>query len=480
MSARQPIDPAWWNADDIDGVAMRKALAERDIQAIFNFLHRRGWSWAAIAQATDIGEQRVREIAGGKRRIENYDVYVRVAVGLNIPRDYLGVGLREVGQRDAVAGSSSSAADVPAARTATLRHTLTVDTSASARRSYHEHEDTDVHRRRLLQDIAIAGLATPLLGVEQLRHDLLAAAHGQSYDHAEWEAIAWDYGCLYATMPPRALLADLTQDLLVANTQMRRLNDEADRRDLSRVMAQLGVFLAQTMGNLGDIHAGRRWWRFARRMADTSTDPQVRVWVRGRDIIRSLYEHQPLQQVIDLADEAASISRNPGMGTGSALIGRAQALAVLGRNDEARTAMNAVYTVLDRLPAQVTSDTASMYGWPEYRLRHGESFVYTYLGDAERAETAQRQALTLYAPDMFRERAQVQLHEALRLVRTDPQHGVNHAVQTLSGLPGSQRIEAVLEVARSVVRAVPATEQQHSNVHELQEILSAPAQLITG
>src|SRR5690349_3634538 len=56
MPARQPIDPAWWNADHIDGVAMREALAERDIKTVFNFLHHRGWSWGAIAQATDIGE----------------------------------------------------------------------------------------------------------------------------------------------------------------------------------------------------------------------------------------------------------------------------------------------------------------------------------------------------------------------------------------------------------------------------------------
>ena len=94
MAARQPIDPAWWNADYVDGLAMREILTARDIKAVFNFLHRRGWSWSAIAQATDIGEQRVREIAGGKRRVENYDVYVRIAVGLSIPRDYLGVGLR--------------------------------------------------------------------------------------------------------------------------------------------------------------------------------------------------------------------------------------------------------------------------------------------------------------------------------------------------------------------------------------------------
>lgn len=98
MAAQRTIDPAWWDNEQVDGIAMRNVLADRDVKSVFTFLHRRGWSWGAIAQATDIGEQRVREIASGKRRIESYDVYVRVAVGLNIPRDYLGVGIRDLGE----------------------------------------------------------------------------------------------------------------------------------------------------------------------------------------------------------------------------------------------------------------------------------------------------------------------------------------------------------------------------------------------
>lgn len=94
MATRQPVDPAWWDNEQVDGIGMRQILADRDIGTVFKFLHNRGWSWAAIAQATDIGEQRIREIANGRRRIENYDVYVRIATGLRIPRDYLGVGLR--------------------------------------------------------------------------------------------------------------------------------------------------------------------------------------------------------------------------------------------------------------------------------------------------------------------------------------------------------------------------------------------------
>lgn len=110
---------------------MREVLADRDIGAVFRFLHQRGWSWAAVAQATDIGEQRVREIANGKRRVENYDVYVRVAVGLNIPRDYLGVGLRPA-DGDGMLPGAVTASAAPAGLTAALRTTLELATPAEA------------------------------------------------------------------------------------------------------------------------------------------------------------------------------------------------------------------------------------------------------------------------------------------------------------------------------------------------------------
>jgi predicted kinase len=121
VTTRQPIDPAWWEDEQVDGQPMRQLLAARDIKSVFQFLHRRGWSWAAIAQATDIGEQRVREIAGGRRRIENYDVYVRVAVGLNIPREYIGVGLVPTSDA-AVAVPEAPAASQHAAQLPTQLH----------------------------------------------------------------------------------------------------------------------------------------------------------------------------------------------------------------------------------------------------------------------------------------------------------------------------------------------------------------------
>jgi predicted kinase len=132
------INPAWWDDDQSDGQPMRRVLAERDIKTVFQFLHRRGWSWAAIAQATDIGEQRVREIANGKRRIENYDVYVRVAVGLNIPRGYLGVGLLSVEGRAASGEPPSARMEVPEPLHNVLERVTPTDAAESG--------ETDPHR----------------------------------------------------------------------------------------------------------------------------------------------------------------------------------------------------------------------------------------------------------------------------------------------------------------------------------------------
>jgi predicted kinase len=150
MSARQPIDPAWWDTEHIDGVPMRHALAERDIKSVFQFLHRRGWSWGAIAQATDIGEQRVREIAKGKRRVENYDVYVRVAVGLNIPREYLGVGISLATHSPVLTGQLvATPAAPPAELTATLRHALDIATPMPA--AQHDQPDLEHFEEQVMK-----------------------------------------------------------------------------------------------------------------------------------------------------------------------------------------------------------------------------------------------------------------------------------------------------------------------------------------
>lgn len=343
---------------------------------------------------------------------------------------------------------------------------------------------SDVHRRDMLG--AVAGMPAiafdvlranhlPMAGAEALRHDLVGAL-GAEIDIAEWEAIAWHYGCAYAETPPRVLLEDLKVDLLIANTQLGAVTDETTQRSLQRVIALLAAFTAQTFGNVGDSRAGFRWWRTARLYADASRDTDARVWVRGREVIRGLYERRPLVPLLDIADEAEAISTTVGTGTCAALAGRAQILATLGRRDEADAALARVYNAFPNLPATVANDTASMYGWSEYRLRHTESYVFTYQGDERRAEVAHDRALALYTPAMFRERAQVELHRALRLVRAgDTDGGAAFAQQVLQRLPSDQRIAAVVEIARVVAESAPVAHRGRPEVAGLHEMLALPA-----
>ncbi len=87
----QPIHRSWWDIGAWDGRPLRDYLARHDITALFQAVHRRGWSLAAIAAATGLTAGRVSEIAAGKREVTKYAVLARIADGLGIPRHYMGL-----------------------------------------------------------------------------------------------------------------------------------------------------------------------------------------------------------------------------------------------------------------------------------------------------------------------------------------------------------------------------------------------------
>ncbi len=70
--------------------AMRAAAAERDVTAIFRLLLDGGMSQRQIADLVSMSQSEVSEILKG-RRVVGYDVLVRVAEGLGIPRAWMGL-----------------------------------------------------------------------------------------------------------------------------------------------------------------------------------------------------------------------------------------------------------------------------------------------------------------------------------------------------------------------------------------------------
>lgn len=318
--------------------------------------------------------------------------------------------------------------------------------------------------------------APPTMGAEAVRHDLLSALDGQSVDMDEWDEIAWNYGCTYADTPPATLLDGLREDLLIARMQLDRLPTEEARRPLQQVVARLALFMAQTLGNLGDLRSSQRWWRTARRYADRSASDDVRVWVLGRAVIRGIYERRAPAALLSLADEGTAVSASPTAGRCGLLGGRAQVLAMLGSDKEARDSLAALHDTFSQLPAAIVNDTVSLCGYPEFRLRHAESFTYTYLGDHTKADAAREALDALYPAHMFREHTQIELHRAIRLVRAGGVNaGINHACEAVDALPRAQRIEGVLVLARSVADYAAEADPRHTKVTELRRLAALPA-----
>jgi len=81
-----PVDPRLYQRDDV-----RRILAERDIGALYRLLRDdTGLTQRTIAELTGQSQSEVSEILKG-RRVLAYDVLVRIAHGLGIPRELMGL-----------------------------------------------------------------------------------------------------------------------------------------------------------------------------------------------------------------------------------------------------------------------------------------------------------------------------------------------------------------------------------------------------
>ena len=86
-----PIDPALYWRDDV-----RRILTARDIAALYRVLRDAGITQREIARRTEQSQSEVSEILKG-RRVLAYDVLVRIAAGLGIPRELMGLSYGENG-----------------------------------------------------------------------------------------------------------------------------------------------------------------------------------------------------------------------------------------------------------------------------------------------------------------------------------------------------------------------------------------------
>ena len=89
-SQSSSVTPEVWEDQE-----MRNALAAREVSTIYKLLRRKGVSQRQIAAMTGQSQSEVSEILKG-RQVMAYDVLVRIADGLGVPRGYMGLAYDEV------------------------------------------------------------------------------------------------------------------------------------------------------------------------------------------------------------------------------------------------------------------------------------------------------------------------------------------------------------------------------------------------
>jgi transcriptional regulator with XRE-family HTH domain len=106
-SQSSSVTPEAWEDPE-----MRSALAAREVSTIYKLLRRRGVSQRQIAAMTGQSQSEVSEILKG-RQVMAYDVLVRIADGLGVPRRYMGLAYDEVTAARVAESSDSPEAEEP-------------------------------------------------------------------------------------------------------------------------------------------------------------------------------------------------------------------------------------------------------------------------------------------------------------------------------------------------------------------------------
>jgi hypothetical protein len=328
-----------------------------------------------------------------------------------------------------------------------------------------------VDRRGFLQ----AGVLAPALMLELSRLGLGdAMASRGDLPAAEWEEIVAEHGFAYMTTAPDVLLQDLMIDVLAIQYAVGGEPADSSRaKDLQRCGALLAALTAMTVANLGQLREGRRWWRTSRELARKSEDSRVQAWVYGREIVRALYEKRPIGAIISMVDNfEAHVPDAPQDAMQEFVTGKAQALALAGRRDEAKACLPALEDICSRLPRSVVADGESIFGWSLDRLKFTQSYVFSFIGDYPKAADAQADAIALYAPNYTRGPAQIELQRAICLARIgDASHASRHAQSVMNSLAPGDRIRPVVDLGFRVLQEIPLKDRGLPEVRGYAEFL---------
>ena len=358
-------------------------------------------------------------------------------------------------------------------------------------------DDDDVVRRTLLRLMADPGAAVDgrfFGSVERIRRRLDEALLGATVSVAmldHWEGMTGEYGRQYMTVPPMRLLCDVLLDL----GDVRRMCEQRQPLEfverLCRLAARLAGLAGMTMIDAGDHRLARSFFSTARTAADETGDRHLRAWVAVRESLVPLYYGDAAQAAAAARAAADLAGHQPSVAGVMAPVVEARALARLARARSggnirgdtagrsgaggaevrrASAALDRAHEGLDQLPEEERRDT--VFGYTERQLLFHQGDALVTLGDNRGADDAFGQALRLYSPSEFLDRALVTLGQArCRLQAGEPEEALRVSQDALLGLPSQHRPGIVLRSARSLGEAVTAKHGDFPAVRDYREAL---------
>lgn len=335
------------------------------------------------------------------------------------------------------------------------------------------HEDDDVNRRAMLALMAGAA-STPFSDhLEQARRGIDGAlrASARAADADEWEQVAADYAEAVGCREPSALLPAITADFADLTDRINGSTGTTRTRLLSSA-AHMAALTAITLGTVRDHATAARWWRTATRAAAEVHDPALAAKVAGKRAVMALYS-SPLERVTELADRAVEVGNaHATTGVLSGTAARTQALARLGRDDEALDSLRRLADLFDRHDGDATT---GQWGWAEQRLRFVESEVHALGGRANDALSARDRAMLLYPSTSWAGPAQVEAHMSIAQIRAgNVRGGIAHMMATVARLEPWQRADAfVVRSARDVVGCIDDPRRQLEARTEVRALLES-------
>ncbi|MBD0844227.1 helix-turn-helix transcriptional regulator [Streptomyces sp. TRM68416] len=422
-----------------------QALRERDFTAVFAMAHRAGVSYYRIGEACGMKPERVSKVARGEASVTALDTIERVADALRVPGALLGLAARP--------WEYSSPTSLP------------------------EPDDGDdpMNRRQLLRGGLAAGLTgTALAALTDTRRsvDMALIADSAPADLSDLEAAAETYGYGYHGQPPTRFLQDLVGDFADLQPYLASPQPVATRMRVCRTAGQMAGMVAVVLHDIGVRKEARGWFATAAAAAKESGDRQLHAWVLAREAMVPLNYGAP-KAAAAIAEEARQVAG--GRPTAAATLAAAvasRAYALSHRPEQARRALAAADTFMERLDAGARADTWLTHGEQKHHVHL--SHALTALGDTRRARESQQRALQLSAPTSTMTRALLTIDAATCTHHDgDTEQACERTVAVLSGLPDAYRTGLVRRRALDLYQSIPAQHHQEAAVRELREALVA-------